>query len=162
MADGKKNNPDTGKVDESLKPGMVESVKADPPVQDQPAPAKVEALKGKDAPAPAKEGSPLDKDEKQPPPIPGMGDPASAGKVVDFTAAQDEATKGKPPEKAAAQDKDKPKDAVKPRRAAYPRLTRRPLTRPSRNFGTKWPKANRRLRKVLPSKQRSDCNRAAI
>ena len=50
MADDKKNIPDTGKVDEYLKPGMVESVKADPPVQD--------------APAPAKEGSPLDKDEK--------------------------------------------------------------------------------------------------
>lgn len=64
MADDKKNIPDTGKVDEYLKPGMVESVKADPPVQDQPTPAKAEALKEKDAPAPAKEGSPLDKDEK--------------------------------------------------------------------------------------------------
>ena len=43
MADDKKNIPDTGKVDEHPKPGKVEPVKADPPVQDQPAPAKVDA-----------------------------------------------------------------------------------------------------------------------
>ena len=49
-----------------------------------------------------------------------MGDPAHSGKVVDFTAARDGATKGKPPEKVAAPDKgkqaDKAKDAAKPRR----------------------------------------------
>ena len=43
MADDKKNIPDAGKVDEPPKPGKVEPVKADPPVQDQPAPAKAEA-----------------------------------------------------------------------------------------------------------------------
>ena len=43
MADDKKNIPDAGKVDDSPKPGKVEPVKADPPVQDQPAPAKVDA-----------------------------------------------------------------------------------------------------------------------
>ena len=43
MADDKKNIPDAGKVDESPKPGKVEPVKADPPVQDQPAPAKADA-----------------------------------------------------------------------------------------------------------------------
>ena len=43
MADDKKNIPDAGKVDEHPKPGKVEPVKADPPVQDQPAPAKADA-----------------------------------------------------------------------------------------------------------------------
>ena len=43
MADDKKNIPDAGKVDDPPKPGKVEPVKADPPVQDQPAPAKAEA-----------------------------------------------------------------------------------------------------------------------
>ena len=145
MADDKKNIPDAGKVDEPPKPGKVEPAKAAPPVQDQPAPAKAdasvvegapkvatppaaeqpapadkEAPKDKDAPAPSMEGTPQPgKDEKQTT-IPGMGDPAPAGKVVDFTAARDGATKGKPPEKAAAPDKgkqaDKAKDAAKPRR----------------------------------------------
>ena len=132
MADDKKNIPDAGKVDQPPKSGKVEPVKADSPVQDQPAPAKTEApavegtpkvvtppaaeqpaladkevSKDKGAPAPSKEGvPPPGKDEKQAT-IPGMGDPAPAGKVVDFTAARDGATKGKPPEKAVAQDKDK-------------------------------------------------------
>ena len=126
MADDKKNISDAGKVDEPPNPGKVEPVKAAPPVQDQPAPAKAdasvvegaskvatpptaeqpapagkEAPKDKDAPAPSKEGSPLGKDEKQTT-IPGMGDPAPSGKVVDFTAARDGAAKGKPPEKAVA------------------------------------------------------------
>ena len=125
MADDKKNIPDAGKVDEHPKPGKVEPVKADPPVQDQPAPAKAEAPKDKDAPAPSMEGTPQPgKDEKQTT-IPGMGDPAPAGKVVDFTAARDGAAKGKPPEKAAAPDKgkqaDKAKDAAKPRRGRPPK-----------------------------------------
>ena len=159
MADAKKNIPDADKVDEPPKPGKVEPVKADSPVQDQPAPARAEAPvpedaskvvtpptaektvqgktapdpaaeqpapagkeapKDKNAPAPSKEGAPQPgKDEKQTT-IPGTGDPTPAGKVVDFTAARDGATKGKPPEKAAAPDKgkqaDKAKDAAKPRR----------------------------------------------
>ena len=146
MADDKKNIPDAGKVDNPPEPGKVEPVKAAPPVQDQPAPAKAdasvvegapkvatpppaaeqpapadkEAPKDKDAPAPSMEGTPQPgKDEKQTT-IPGMGDPAPAGKVVDFTAARDGAAKGKPPEKAAAPDKgkqaDKAKDVAKPRR----------------------------------------------
>ena len=125
MAEDKKNIPDAGRVDEPPKPGKVEPVKADSPVQDQPTPAKAEAPKDKDAPAPSMEGAPQPgKDEKQTT-IPGMGDPAPAGKVVDFTAALDGATKGKPPEKAAAQDKDKQtdkaKDAAKPRRGRPPK-----------------------------------------
>ena len=145
MADDKKNIPDAGKVDNPPEPGKVEPAKADPPVQDQPAPAKADASvvegapkvvtppaaeqptpadkgapKDKDAPAPSMEGTPQPgKDEKQTT-IPGMGDPAPAGKVVDFTAAREGAAKGKPPEKAAATDKgkqaDKAKDAAKPRR----------------------------------------------
>ena len=144
MADDKKNIPDAGKVDEPPRPGKVESVKADSPVQDQPDPAKAEApvtedaskvvtpptaekpVEGKTAsdpsaeqpapasnaaPTPSKEGTPQPgKDEKQTT-IPGMGDPAHAGKVVDFTAVRDGATKGKPPEKAAA----------KPRRGRPPK-----------------------------------------
>ena len=116
MADDKKNIPDTGKVDEPPKPGKVEPIKADSTVQDQPAPAKTEF--------PVVEGSPLGKDEKQTT-IPGMGDSAPTGKVVDFTAARDGATKGKPPEKAVSPDKDeqadKAKDAAKPRRGRPPK-----------------------------------------
>ena len=144
MADDKKNIPDAGKVDEPPKPEKVEPVKADPPVQDQPAPAKTEAPvvegepkavtppaaeqpapagkeapKDKDAPAPYKEGTPPVKEEKQTT-IPGMGDPAPAGKVVDFTVARDGAAKVKPPEMAVAPDKgkqaEKVVDAAKPRR----------------------------------------------
>ena len=151
MADDKKNIPDAGKVDELPKPGKTEPVKTAPTVQDQTAPAKAEAPvvedaspvvtpplaaeqpapagkeapKDKNAPAPSKEGMPQPgKDEKQTT-IPGMGDPAPAGKVVDFTVARDGATKGKPPEKAAAPDKgkqaDKVKDAAKPRRGRPPK-----------------------------------------
>ena len=98
---------------------------ATPSTAEQPAPAGKEAPKDKDAPAPSMEGTPQPgKDEKQTT-IPGMGDPAPAGKVVDFTAARDGAAKGKPPEKAAAPDKgkqaDKAKDAAKPRRGRPPK-----------------------------------------
>lgn len=150
MADDKKSIADAGKVDEPPKPGKKEPVKTAPTVQDQTAPAKAEApvvedaspvvtpplaaeqpapagkeaSKDKDAPAPSKEGMPPGKDEKQTT-IPGMEDPAPAGKVVDFTAARDGATKGKPTEKAAAQDKgkqaDKAKDSAKPRRGRPPK-----------------------------------------
>lgn len=95
----------------------MEPAKAAPPVQDQSAPAKTEAPEVKGAPQPGK-------DEKQTT-IPGMGEPTPAGKVVDFTTARDGATKGKPPEKAVAQDKDKQadkaKDAAKPRRGRPPK-----------------------------------------
>ena len=95
-----------------------------PPVADQPAPADKEAPKAKDAPAPSKEGTPPGKDEKQTT-IPGMGDSAPAGKVVNFTAVRDGTAKGKSTEKAAAQDKDKQagkaKIAAKPRRGRPPK-----------------------------------------
>lgn len=77
MADDKKNIPDAGKVDNPPEPGKVEPVKAAPPVQDQPAPAKADASVVEGAPkvatSPAAEQP--GKDEKQTT-IPGMGDPA--------------------------------------------------------------------------------------
>ena len=167
MADDKKNIPDVGKVDNPPEPGKVEPVKAAPPVQDQPAPAKAdasvvegapkvatppaaeqpapadkEAPKDKDAPAPSMEGTPQPgKDEKQTT-IPGMGDPAPAGKVVDFTATRDGAAKGKPPEKAAAPDKgkqaDKAKDVAKPRRGRPARADKAFLQAPTAAWGNLW------------------------
>ena len=142
MADDKKNIPDAGKVDESPKPGKVEPIKADSTVQ-EPAPAKTES--------PVVEGTPQPgKDEKQTT-IPGMGDPAPAGKVVDFTAARDGAAKGKPPEKAAAPDKgkqaDKAKDAAKPRRG-----------RPARADKAAPDKAKPQPRDKMSQGQRSSCS----
>ena len=135
MADDKKNIPDAGKVDEPLKPGKTESVKTDPSVQDQSAPAKAEAPVIEDASkvvtspaaepsAPADKESPKDKSASSPAKgdktlqekgekqttIPSMGDPAPTGKVVDFTAVRNGATKSKPPEKAVPPDNDKQVD----------------------------------------------------
>ena len=146
MADDKKSIPDAGKVDESPKPGKVEPAKTAPPVQDQPTPAKAEAPKEKDAPS--MEGTPQPgKDEKQTT-IPGMGDPAPAGKVVDFTAARDGAAKGKPPKKTVAPDRDKQagkaKDAAKPRRGRPPKADKaasdkaKPQPRYKLGLLTKW------------------------
>ena len=79
----------------------------------------------KDTPALSKEGGPQSgKNEKQTT-ILGMGDPAPAGKVVDFTITRDGATKDNPPKKAAAPDKDKQadksKDTANPRRGHPPK-----------------------------------------
>ena len=49
MTDDKKSIPDAGKVDEPPKPGKVEPVKTDIPVQNQPAPANAEAPMIEDA-----------------------------------------------------------------------------------------------------------------
>ena len=112
MTGNKKNIPGAGKADKSPKRGNTESVKANPPVQDQHAPAKL-AVPGRAAeqPAPTKEVNPQSsKDEKQTT-IPGMGDPAPVGEVVDFIAARDGATKGKSPENG--KQVDKVQDAAK-------------------------------------------------
>ena len=102
----------------------VEGKTAPDPTGEQPALGGKEAPKDKDIPAPSKEGAPPGKDEKQTT-IPGMGDPAPAGKVVDFTAVREGVVEGKTPEKAAAPDKgkqaDKTKDAAKPRRGRPPK-----------------------------------------
>ena len=128
----------------------MEPAKAAPPVQDQSAPAKTEAPEVKGAPQPGK-------DEKQTT-IPGMGEPTPRWESGGFYRCPGWGDEGQAPEKAVAQDKDKQadkaKDAAKPRRGRPPRLIRRPPTSPSRNLGTKCPKANRLSGKVLPSKQR--------
>lgn len=100
--------------------------KASAPGAEQPAPPKRDNLQGKDNPTPSKEDKPQPGKTDQQVTVPGMGDPAPAGKVVNFTAARDRATKGKPPEKAVAhQDRDKQadkaKDAAKPRRGRPPK-----------------------------------------
>ena len=137
--------PDSGKVNDSPKPGSTGPTKAEPPVQGQPAPAKKEPpaaeVTPETAPPPAAEKSledkaspteqpdPAGKDapkEKEPPDkplpedkqtaIPGMEGPAPAGKVVDFAAVRDGAAKDKPLEKATVPDKGKQTDFPAPRR----------------------------------------------
>ena len=136
------SKPETPAVEDAPKaavPPVAE--KAPTPGAEQPAPSKQDNPKGKDKPTPPKEDKPQPGKTDQQVTIPGMGDPAPAGKVVDFIATRDGATKGKPPEKAAAPDKDKQadkaKDAAKPRRGRPVRMTRRPPTRPSRSFGAR-------------------------
>ena len=163
MADDKKSIPDAGKVDEPPKPGKVEPVKAGSPVQDQPAPAKAEAPVTEDVskmvkppaaeqPAPVGKEAPKDKDEKQTT-IPGMGDPAPAGKVVDFTAARGGATKSKTTEKAAAQDKgkqaDKAKDAAKPRRGRPPKADKAAPDKGKPQPRDKWYAPNKADKKII-------------
>ena len=95
--------------------------KATAPGAEKPAPPKQDNPKGKDNPTPPKEDKPqLGKTDQQVT-IPGMGDPAPAGKVVDFTAARDGTAKNKPPEKAPAPDKSKQPDAPTPRRGRPPK-----------------------------------------
>ena len=146
MADDKKNIPDAGKVNEPAKAENTEPMKADPAMPEQPAPSKPEAPavegapkaaappaaekapapeqddpKVKDNPTPSKEDKPQPGKTDQQVTIPGMGDPAPAGKVVDFTAARDGTAKGKPPEKDTAPDKGKPPEAPTPRRGRPPK-----------------------------------------
>ena len=116
MADDKNNIPDAGKVDnppsgkgrtcQSRFPGAGSAAR---PSQDG---------------DPVVEGAPLGKDEKQTT-IPGMGDPAPAGKAVDFAVAREGAAKGNPTEKVASPHKgkqaDKAKDAAKPCRSRPPK-----------------------------------------
>ncbi|WP_419509843.1 ParB/RepB/Spo0J family partition protein, partial [Candidatus Allofournierella excrementavium] len=128
MADDKKNIPDAGgKVDEPPKPGKVEPVKADFPVQDQPTPARAEApvtedaskvvtppaaekpVEGKTAPdpaaeqpAPAGEEAPKDKDA----PAPSKGDtpPGKGEKQTTIPGMEDPAPTGKVVDFTAARD----------------------------------------------------------
>ena len=83
-----------------------------------------------------------------------MGDPAPAGKVVDFTATRDGAAKGKPPEKAAAPDKgkqaDKAKDVAKPRRGRPARADKAFLQAPTAAWGNLWD-CRAALRKLVSS-----------
>ena len=95
--------------------------KAPTPGAEQPAPPKQNDLKGKDNPTPSKEDKPQPGKTDQQVTVPGMGDPAPAGKVVDFATARDGTAKSKPPEKAPAPDKGKQPDAPTPRRGRPPK-----------------------------------------
>lgn len=146
MADDKKNISDAGKVNEPAKAENTEPMKEGPAAPEQPTPFKPEAPavegapkaaappaaekapapeqgdpKGKDNPTPSKEDKPQPGKTDQQVTIPGMGDPAPAGKVVDFTAARDGTAKGKPPEKDTAPDKGKQPEALTPRRGRPPK-----------------------------------------
>ena len=138
MADDKKNIPDAGKVNEPAKAENTEPMQEGPAALEQPTPFKPEAPAVEGAPkaaappaaekAPAPEqDDPKGKDKPQPGKtdqqvtIPGVGDPAPAGKVVDFTTARDGTAKSKPPEKAPAPDKGKQPDAPTPRRGRPPK-----------------------------------------
>ena len=146
MADDKKNIPDAGKVNEPAKAENTEPMKEGPAAPEQPTPFKPEAPavegtpkaaappaaekapapeqddpEGKDNPTPSKEDKPQPGKTDQQVTIPGMGDPAPAGKVVNFTAARDGTVKGKPPEKAPASDRGKQPDAPTPRRGRPPK-----------------------------------------
>lgn len=132
MADDKKNIPGIEKLDDPAKAKYTEPIKADPAAPKQPAPSKPEPPAAEKAPSPeTKQPAPSRGDKPQPGKtdqrvtIPGMGDPALTGKVVDFNATRNGTTKVKPSEKTAAQDKDKQpdkvKDAAKPRRGRQPK-----------------------------------------
>ena len=150
MADDKKNILDTGKVNEPTKVENTEHIKADPAMPEQPAPSKPETPAVEDAPkaaappaaeeapapgaeqpAPPKQDNPKGKDKPTPAKddkpsaqqvtIPGMRDPAPAGKVVDFTAARDRTAKGQPPEKDTAPNKGRQPESPIPRRGRPPK-----------------------------------------
>ena len=95
--------------------------KASIPGAEKPTLPKQDNPKGKDNPAPPKEDKPQPGKTDQQVTIPGMGDPAPAEKVVDFTAARDGTAKGKPPEKVAAPDRGKQPEARTPRRGRPPK-----------------------------------------
>lgn len=139
MADDKKNIPDAGKVGEHPEPGKVEPVKADSPVQDQPAPAKAEApviedaskvvtppaaekpVEGKtvpdpaaEQPAPAGKEAPKDKDAPAPSKE-GAPQPGKDEKQTTIPGMGDPAPAGKVVDFTAARDgatKGKPPEKV--------------------------------------------------
>ena len=113
MSDDKKNiGPEEETSTEASAPGRPVPSKAEPIVTD---PAPVEKAAPADKAEPAASGSlgtatpeqPKSEKEAQQTATPDKGDPAQApyGKVVDFAAARDEATKGKPPKDKAAKQK---------------------------------------------------------
>ena len=144
MYDDKKNIPDAGKVDNPPELGKVEPAKAAPSCRIRPPRPKRRLPKTRTLLLRLWRVRRSRARTRNRPQSPGMGDPAPAGKVVDFTAAREGAAKGKPPEKVAAPDKGKQADKRRmrpsPAGAAHPRLTRRLPTRPSRNLRKNVPK----------------------
>ena len=89
------SKPETPAVEDAPKaPVPPVAEKAPTPGAEQPAPSKQDNPKGKDKPTPPKEDKPQPGKTDQQVTIPGMGDPAPAGKVVDFTAARDGTANG--------------------------------------------------------------------
>ena len=114
------SKPETPAVEDALKVAAPpEAEKAPAPGSEQPARPKQDNPKDNLTPSQADKPQP-GKDEEQAT-IPGIGDPAPAGKVVNFTAARDGTVKGKPPEKAPASDRGKQPDAPTPRRGRPPK-----------------------------------------
>ena len=150
MADDKKNIPEAAPPTEAPAPAVESAAVPEQPVPEpvltdaeavmlehegqaalfemgETVPDPADAVTHAEVEEPAAPEVPKAEKEQAQPPAPGKDDPAPAhsGKVVDFTAARDGATKGKPPEKAVAQDKDKQadkaKDAAKPGRGRPPK-----------------------------------------
>ena len=116
------SKPEAPAVEDAPKTAAPPAAEKSPvPGAEQPAPPKRDNPQGKDNPTLPKEDKPQPGKTDQQVTIPGMGDPAPAGKVVDFAAARDGTAKGKPPEKALAPDKGKPPDAPTPRRGRPPK-----------------------------------------
>lgn len=139
-APSKPETPAVEDVPKAEAPPVAE--KAPTPGAEQPAPSKQDNPKGKDKPTPPKEDKPQPGKTGQQVTIPGMGDPAPAGKVVDFTAARDGTAKGKSPEKDTASDKGKQPDAPTPRRGRPPKESKsapgKTAPRDKKGLLTKW------------------------
>lgn len=114
-APAKKEAPVAEVTPKTVSPPAVEKHPEDKgisgPATEQPAPAGKDTP-NKDLPTAGKDNSPKEKEPPDKPlpkdkqtTIPGMEAPASAGKVVDFAAVRDGATKGKEPEKAVEEPK---------------------------------------------------------
>ena len=113
MSDDKKNIPDAGKVDKPPRPGKVESVKADPPVQDQPAPAKAEAPVTEDA---SKAVTPLTAEkpvEGKTAPDPAAEQPAPASKEAPTPSKEGAPQPGKDEKQTTIPGMGDPKRAVR-------------------------------------------------
>lgn len=116
------SKPEAPAVEDAPKTAAPPTAEKSPaPGAEQPDPPKQDNPKGKDNPTPPKEDKPQPGKTDQQVTIPGMGDPASAGKVVDFTAARDGTAKSKPPEKATVPDKGRQPDIPTPRRGRPPK-----------------------------------------
>lgn len=116
------SKPEAPAVEDAPKTAAPPAAEKSPvPGAEQPAPPKRDNPQGKDNPTPPKEDKPQPGKTDQQVTIPGMGDPAPAGKVVDFAAARDGTAKSKPPEKDTAPDKGKQPEAPTPRRGRPPK-----------------------------------------
>ena len=167
MADDKKNIPEAAPPAEAPAPAVEKAAVPEPSAPDpvltdaeavmlehegqaalfemgEAVPDPADAVTHTEVEEPAAPEAPKAEKEQEQPPTPGKDDPAPAhsGKVVDFSAARDEAAKEE--KKAVKQKPPTEKDkAAKPGRGRPPRRARPLPIRPSRpNLGTKSPKAS--------------------